>query len=103
MSIRLYLNSDNLAVIDKVTDPLTGQTDISDATVTVTLYESDGTTPVADATALSAAWNATIVAYVAVIPDIVVLVKGATYILKATIVKGTNKRTKVVTCRAVEE
>lgn len=103
MAMKLRRNSDNPVVLDQVEAPLTGESDIADATVVVTLYQSDKTTAVTGATDVAAPWNATILGYVAVIADTVSLTLGAGW-AKAVITRGgTDKRTKWVATNVVDE
>lgn len=102
MALDLFLDSDNPVVIDRVTDPITGESAIADATVVVTLYASNKSSTIAGAVSLAAAWNSTLSAYVATIADTVSLTLGTLYYVKAVITRGANKRTVWMAAKGVD-
>ncbi len=95
----LYIDNHNLLRVDKVKDKRSGGGFLNSATVTATLYESDGSTEVTGQT-----WPVTL-GYVAasdgryegLIDDVVVIVDGTRYLADIRIVdSGTGLKAKIL-------
>lgn len=100
MSIKVLFRSSDMAVlVDRVGSPLTNESNVADATVSVSLYDEFGVV-VPGASGIAAPWNSNVGQYVAVLPDTMTLVELASYEAQVTIVRGSSKRVVTMECVA---